>query len=515
MIQPPPLDVWDTAALDTFTADLIAAGFERDPTRGRRRWTGPIHPGFTTLTDATEMTVELRDGWPARHPGVVVEGLRSEHVNASGHVCLWRADDISLAWLRWHDISDRIEQWTERARTGWQPQDFALDAWLGFSRTHHAIVTLDLPALRPTLRDGTSGILHVRIKPLHWQLRAGAAREGQLHATWYARTAQLTTPRTLEQVRESLTTAQQRNLDRNLARRADVPPGVRSGGLDLILLTWDRGLGQDAMAISFGGAGDRLTAHSHQLAPIDHESLLRRAGPDATLLHSKTAAIVGCGAIGSHVAVQLATSGIGHLRLSDADTLLPANLVRHAAPGYLVGALKTAAVKAAVQERAPWTDVEVAGSITGPASALTLARGADIVIDTTGQTALSLLLPDLLDEHQIPLISSALYRGGALARIRRQALPADTPISQRPHDARYPTIQPGNDGDDDHAGVELGCTALVHNAPPANVTAAASLTVQEVINILAGRATTDYDEVIDVYRPVQAPLDKRGLALLP
>ena len=47
---------------------------------------------------------------------------------------------------------------------------------------------------------------------------------------------------------------------------------------------------------------------------------------------ASSVAIIGVGAIGSHVSEQLARAGIGRLRLIDYDRLWPVNLVRHAAP---------------------------------------------------------------------------------------------------------------------------------------------------------------------------------------
>ena len=43
------------------------------------------------------------------------------------------------------------------------------------------------------------------------------------------------------------------------------------------------------------------------------------------------------------------------------------------------------------------------------------------------------------------LVSGALYRGGFIARVRRQALAGDTPIHQRDDLTRYPEIPAGDD----------------------------------------------------------------------
>ena len=99
-----------------------------------------------------------------------------------------------------------------------------------------------------------------------------------------------------------------------------------------------------------------------------------------------------------------------------------------------------------------------------------------------------------------PMIAGALYRGGFIGRVQRQALPDDTPIHQRQISARYPEI-PGGAAAVEFATLELGCSAPVNNAPPSSVSACAALIVQAAIDVLTGRFEFA-DEMIDVYRPL-------------
>ncbi len=509
MIADEPLDTFDLAALEQFIADLIAAGFERQPDSGQRRWTGPLPSSFTGLTDATELTIEIGDGWPVRLPRIIVSGLSVEHADPSGAVCLWREDTLDITWLRWVDIERRLEQWCDAARAAaWGPQDFALDAWMYFENTSTTIVTIDLPAMQPQLRDQTSGALRATIdSSARWDISPGAPTGKQLTATWYAREHIERPPQTLEELRAALTTNQQTNLDRNLARRADAPLGERSGGLDVAVLTWHREHGQDAIAVAFSGTGNTLKATAMRVTPVDHASLRLRAGPDAAALSGKCVAVIGSGAIGSHVALLLAESGVNRLRLSDSDVVLPVNVVRHIARSSLAGYDKTRVVKHIIGEHAPWCRVLLHRAVNGPTEVRTLISDADLVIDTTGQTRLSLHLPQVLADAGVPLLSVALYRGGAVARIRRQALRSDTALSLRDHDPRYPTIPRGPG--DNPAGLELGCSSIVHNAPPASVSATAAATVQEAIAVLLDRMA-NADEVLHVFNPIEPPLNTLG-----
>ena len=134
---------------------------------------------------------------------------------------------------------------------------------------------------------------------------------------------------------------------------------------------------------------------------------------------------------------------------------------------------------------------------------------ADIVIDTTGSEALTLSLAMVTKDMEKPLVSGALYRGGSIGRVQRQALPGDTPINQRGDLTRYPTIPPGDD-DEELATPQLGCSAAVNNAPPTAVASCASLIAQAAIDVLTERFDLA-DEVLDVYRAIpDRPFDRVG-----
>ena len=75
--------------LDLLVTDLVEAGF-RPRSGDLHDWIGPIRPSLQRLTSATEMRIEIRDGWPYQHPYIYVDGLAGrKHVNALGNTCLW------------------------------------------------------------------------------------------------------------------------------------------------------------------------------------------------------------------------------------------------------------------------------------------------------------------------------------------------------------------------------------------------------------------------------------------
>jgi molybdopterin/thiamine biosynthesis adenylyltransferase len=249
------------------------------------------------------------------------------------------------------------------------------------------------------------------------------------------------------------------------------------------------------------------------LRPKGRGPMLLRGGPDVAVLRSRSVALVGIGAVGSHVAENLARSGVGKLRMIDYDRIWPVNLIRHAAPpGTPAGMKKTEAMRHAL-EQYPWVEVEIPSSDemtviwTADEMADVLSR-ADLTIDATGHAGLA----ELMSRHAARLgrayISVALFRGGAVARVRRQFLEGDTPIVQRPHLDRYLKIPP-LDEEAEYVGTEVGCLSRVHNAPPVAVVRAGALAADVAIDLLTGR-NNEPDEVVEVFRRGDPPFDRLG-----
>lgn len=121
--------------------------------------------------------------------------------------------------------------------------------------------------------------------------------------------------------------------------------------------------------------------------PNDDKTLRLRAGPDAEILKGRSVALFGAGALGGHVAVTLAESGVDSLRIVDGDLLSPGNVVRHVAGHDHVGGPKVNGVEATIRNHAPWTKVESMVPQTDPYGSQEIAqliKNADMVIDATG-----------------------------------------------------------------------------------------------------------------------------------
>lgn len=498
----------DQASYEAFISELIASGFEPVPGRTRREWRGPVHPAFRAFTESREMVIRLSDGWPFAPPAVLVSGISAEHVDASGQVCLWQPDEPSREWMTLEGVGARIKEWCRRASTGWRPEDRALDAHLTFThRKEFPLVVCDLDGLEAA-GDGSWG--HLKIEQPHGcLLKIGPGTGGDLQGLWFARDLVRIPPLTFEDFQVALSGPQRKALARELARRRRT--STLSNGLDVALLHWRRHDAFDVLALTFEGTGDTIRSYALPVAAGDEASLLLRAGPDAIRLRQRRAVVLGAGALGGHVAVLLAESGMGYIRIVDPEVLTPGNVVRHVAGHPAAGMPKIMAVRHTIEQHAPWTKVE--DHLDQPLSPQRLRRhlaDIDIAVDATGSGSAAGATSHVANQIDVPLVSAALYRGGALARIRRQGFPGDTPILDRTSDPRYPTIPPGPDGEE-YTALDLGCSSRVHNAPPISVVRAAALTAQITVDALLGPALFS-DETIEVYRPVEnSPFTECGI----
>jgi molybdopterin/thiamine biosynthesis adenylyltransferase len=505
------VETFDQPSFEAFTSGLVAAGFEPERGSNGSAWKGPIHPAFAGLTDATRMRIVVRDGWPYVFPVALVEGLHSHHLNEHGYVCLWHEGDGSGDWVTADGFFNRLVEWCDEARSGWDVVGLGRDAYLNFTNKEPAVATFDLDRLDVGTAGGWGdfhGALPARFR-VDLGPRLGAPED--LRGLWFHAEDIEIPPRNLSELRSVLNGTQRKALDRALAKRRATDALEPSGSVDLVLFRWDRDEVRHLLVLAVSGGGKQVEMAALVEGPNDETSLLLRAGPDADALRPATAVIFGLGALGGHAAVCLASSGLGHLRLVDADLLIPGNVVRHVAGHDGTGVPKAYAVQVLVSQHAPWTEVET--DFTNPRSPSDLGRlveGADLVIDATGSVGATASLAAIAAITGKPLLSAALYRGGYVARVQRQGTPGDTPLGLRARDGRYPQIPPGAD-EDDLVEPAIGCSAPVNNAPPSSVLACAATIAQSAVDVLTGRCELS-DEIIDVYRPLigEPPFDQAG-----
>ena len=128
-------------------------------------------------------------------------------------------------------------------------------------------------------------------------------------------------------------------------------------------------------------------------------------------LQNASVLVVGCGGLGSPIAVQLAASGIGKIHLVDFDTIDVTNLHRQVFYSLDdVGKSKSKVLSAFIKKRAPFTEVNFTNSPITKENVFDLIEKVDIVIDGTDSLPTKYLLNDACVIKNKPLIYGSLYK---------------------------------------------------------------------------------------------------------
>lgn len=148
---------------------------------------------------------------------------------------------------------------------------------------------------------------------------------------------------------------------------------------------------------------DNATVTRLEPIPADPGSWLTRNMPDSKSgLAGKNVLLIGCGAIGGHLADLLAKSGAGFLggtlMLSDPDTLSVGNIGRHLLGFGNLERKKTSALKQQLISCYPRIKL---AEVTDQDVIRAGMAGIDLVIDATGNQALSLYLNELKLKEKI------------------------------------------------------------------------------------------------------------------
>jgi adenylyltransferase/sulfurtransferase len=128
-------------------------------------------------------------------------------------------------------------------------------------------------------------------------------------------------------------------------------------------------------------------------------------------LQDASVLIVGCGGLGSPIAVQLAASGIGKIHLIDFDVVDVTNLHRQVFYSLDdVGKSKAVCLANFIKQRAPFTEVEYSSVAITKDNVFELISKVDIVIDGTDSLPTKYLLSDACVLKNKPLVYGSLYK---------------------------------------------------------------------------------------------------------
>ena len=128
-------------------------------------------------------------------------------------------------------------------------------------------------------------------------------------------------------------------------------------------------------------------------------------------LQNASVLVVGCGGLGSPIAVYLASSGIGEIHLVDFDTVDITNL--HRQVFYTlddVGKPKAKVLSSFIKKRAPFTEVSFTNKPITKENVFKLVNKVDIIVDGTDSLPTKYLLNDACVINGKPLVYGSLYK---------------------------------------------------------------------------------------------------------
>lgn len=221
----------------------------------------------------------------------------------------------------------------------------------------------------------------------------------------------------------------------------------------------------------------------------------RRLDPDHDGLADRKVGIVGCGSLGSKVAVSLARSGVGKFLLVDDDILLPENMVRHELDWREVGAHKAESVSRRIDLVNPHAEVAVRKhrlggqeSSGGVESLVEALSECDLLIDASATAVVFNYLSASAAVGGRPMIWAEVYAGGigGLVARHRPGIEPEPALMRRAIDNWC--ADRGLPIERDHAGYETDSSDVPTVADDADVSVIAAHATRFAIDQLIPRS---------------------------
>lgn len=193
---------------------------------------------------------------------------------------------------------------------------------------------------------------------------------------------------------------------------ADWFAGVAEKGFGFLLIT----NGRDHRLVNFY-TGTKLTVIESKNVEAPPEKA--RLAVEHESLADKHIAIVGCGSVGSKIAVSLARSGGAHFLLVDPDVFFAGNIVRNELDLRSVGVSKSSALKQRVLEIDPMAEVITSSILLGgqesaesTRNVMSLMGKCDAIIDATADPRVFNLCAAVAKSERKTLIWGEVFGGG-------------------------------------------------------------------------------------------------------
>ena len=400
------------------------------------------------------------------------------HRDLDGGLCLWDTDEPVPGgpWTDPDRLLSRVVGWLQNTAAGWPgDEDCDLERYLPASG-EPGMVLYDHDAIRSlhgylrTTATQIPGVVTVLTSV--WRPSARTAKKRA------ARGRKLTVPSAPRHLAYAIDLgplqSPVRDWDDIAAALGDGASELRrfinQGSVSLLLLWYRRGSREALLAVAVH-PGHPPVLKAREAADTSLAARTLRAGTGAADLADQRVAIIGCGAVGSHVADLLYRDGISHLDLIDGQLLRPGNVIRHLAPLSLVGLPKAEAVKQVLlsyELGGDGSDIQAKRSIiASPSQALEILDRSDLVIDATADQRATAMLCWAAATAGRPMVTVCVQREGGIARADRFPLRSGEkhlpPVPETPRPAPVR---------------ERGCGDAVSLTPPSAVVAAAELSVE-------------------------------------
>lgn len=198
-------------------------------------------------------------------------------------------------------------------------------------------------------------------------------------------------------------------------------------------------------------------------------------------LKASRVCVVGAGGLGSPILTQLASMGVGNLRIVDRDVVEMSNLQRQHLYGMnVIGVPKVEAAEAMLRQLNPFIEVEAVPLSVTPGNAEMILRGADVVVDAVDSMKTRYAVNRACLRLGIPYV-----HGGVIMQVGNAS-----------------TILPGRtaclecyQGNVDDADLPSCAVQGVH---PSAISIIASIQVSETVKILLGQQPALADKLLFV-----------------
>lgn len=220
----------------------------------------------------------------------------------------------------------------------------------------------------------------------------------------------------------------------------------------------------------------------HEFEYYSRQLVLKDVGIEGQRrLKKSTACVVGAGGLGCPILTQLASMGVGTLRVVDRDVVEMSNLQRQNLYGVnVLGVPKVEAAEARLRQLNPFIEVEAVPLSVTPGNAEKIISGADVVVDAVDSMNTRYALNRACQRLGVPFV-----HGGVIMQVGNVStiLPGET--------ACLECFQ----GNVDDAGLPSCAVQGVH---PSVISIIASIQVSETVKLLLGQRPALADTLLFV-----------------